>query len=202
MSAMTDAIITYAIVRKFTTPIKDTNAYKGGWVDANGTPTDKAEHDRSQGARDEFTLLDRLVFKLRRMLTGLPKFAKLLSGYAASLAFIKESKEADDFSVFAHIDFNDYSANFLHGSLLGENVVSFNDHLVISVAENPSMLARLVEAYENGTQDTFVFEDGEAAGNAVSTGQVQGLATEPVITPQMQKKWTTKNAGRKIEEIK
>lgn len=207
MSAMSDAIITYAILRKFTTPIKDTPAYKMGLVDDQGYTTEKGNSlAATESARDAYTLLDRLVFKLKRMWAHMPPFAKLIGGYAAALAFIKEDVDNDEFSVFEHL--SPENAEYFGEVLKGNIVLPIEEHIIVRVAENPAMLRALVEAYENGTQDTLN-EDGAVAsvssaaisGNAVSTGQVQGLATEPVITKNAQKKWTLKNRGRKIEEI-
>lgn len=205
MSALSDAIITYAIIRKFTTPIKDTKAFQLGLIDDNGYPTYKATHDDSEVNRDAYTLLDRLVFKLKRTFKSMPAFTKLVGGYAAALAFIKESVDYNEFEVFEHLD--NFTAEYWGSVVLGESVVPFEAHVVIQIAENETMLARLVEAYERGLQDVVcedmavaVSADG-GSGNSVSSGQVQGLATEPVISAQTQKKWTLKNRGRKIEEI-
>ncbi len=204
MSALSDAIITYAIIRKFTTPIKDTKAFQLGLVDENGYPTYKAKHDDSEVNRDAYTLLDRLVFKLKRTFKSMPAFTKLVGGYAAALSFIKESVEYNEFEVFENLD--KFKADYWGSVVLGESIAQYDEHIVIQIAENDSLLARLVEAYEKGTQDSVcedvaaVVADG-GSGNSVSSGQVQGLATEPVITSQAQKKWVQKNKGRKIEEI-
>lgn len=211
MSALSDAIITYAILKKFTTPIKDTPAYKMGLVDENGAPTQKSKLLQTERAKDAYTLLDRLVFKLKRMWHSMPAFAKLIGGYATALAFIQESTDTDDFSVFEHLDSS--KADYWGSVLLGESIVGIEQHFIIEFVENPYALARLVEAYQNGTQDKLVEDVAAAAaapaisGNAVSTGQVQGLATEPVITKQMQAKIKKKNweespsGGRKVEML-
>lgn len=206
MSAQSDAIITYAILRKFTTPITETQAFKLGLVDEKGYPTYKASHDFSEKNRDAYTLLDRLVFKLKRKFTSMPTFSKLVGGYAASLAYIKESTDVEDFSIFEHLD--PYQGEYFGNVILGESFLNFEDHIIVTIAENSSLLSKLVTGYEKGIQDT-VYEEVVAmadsgsgsVGNSVSSGQVQGLATEPVITPQAQKRWTSKTKGRKIEEI-
>lgn len=204
MSALSDAIITYAIIRKFTTPIKETKAFQLGLVDENGYPTYKSKHDDSEVNRDAYTLLDRLVFKLKRSFKSMPAFTKLIGGYAAALSFIKESVECNEFEVFENLD--KFKADYWGSVVLGESIVQYDEHIVIQIAENDSLLARLVESYEKGTQDSVcedlvaVVADG-GSGNSVSSGQIQGLATEPVIRAQDQKKWVQKNKGRKIEEI-
>ena len=203
MSAMSDAIITYAILRKFTTPVKETPAFKAGLVDEDGKPTKKSTLTDTESARDAYTLLDRLVFKLKRMWKSMPTFAKLIGGYATALAFIKEDVDEHDFGMFEHLDPS--AADHWGSVLLGESIVSFDQHVIIQIAEDASQLRKLVEAYENSCEDQVCEELAAAtapamSGNAVSTGQVQGLATEPVIQPKVQKKWTRSN-GRKIEDM-
>lgn len=205
MSAMSDAIITYAILRKFTTPVIETTAYKMGLVDLEGRPTEKAKSlAATESAKDAYTLLDRLVFKLKRMWSHMPAFSKLIGGYGTALAFLKESSgDHDDFSMFEHLDST--KADYYASVLTGNTVLPIEEHYIVRCAENSSLLRLVVEAYLDGTQDKL-FEEGEGgappvSGNSVSTGQVQGLATEPVISKATQKKWTTKVGGRKIEEL-
>ena len=93
MGRVTDAIITYAILRKFVMPIKDTQAYKLGIVDETGAPTAKANHLVTEAEQDAYTLLDRLIFKIKRIFKSRPEASKLLAGYATALAFIKEGLE-------------------------------------------------------------------------------------------------------------
>ena len=204
MSVLSDAVIVYAILKKFTTPIIETPAYKMGLVDSEGRPTEKAKSLQTEQAKDAYTLLDRLVFKLKRIWKSMPAFAKLIGGYAAALAFIKEDVGIeDDFSVFEHLDPN--TADFWGNIVLGESVLPFDKVQIAAIADNSTLLRTLVEAYQNGTQDA-VFEDvASMAGNAVSTGQVQGLATEPVVTKKKQKEIQQQNweaAGdRKVEPL-
>lgn len=202
MSAMSDAIIVYAILRKFNTPVTETSAYKLGLVDETGKPTEKSKHIDTMQSRDAYTLLDRLVFKLKRLFKNMPLAAKLIGGYAAALAFLNESENSDEFAVFEHLDPN--QADLWYSVFLGEKILGIDDYSVVRVAENPQLLSTLVESYINGDVDS-VCEDVVAAAEAPpagnTTAQVQGLSTEPVITPATQKKWTSKNKGRKIEEL-
>lgn len=203
MSAMSDAIITYAILRKFVTPIIDSPAYKLGLVDDTGRPTKKSQYDKTESARDAYTLLDRFVFKLKQIVARMPAAVKLLGSYAAALEFIKEDAD-DSYPLFEQFHPNNHNFEYWNKVLLGEETVKFQDHFIVMIAESPSLLTKLVEAYEAGTQDIVAEEmgaaiagGGEPSGNTVS--QVQGLATEPVISKKTQKKWVDKNKGRQIE---
>jgi len=204
MSAVSDAIITYAILKKFNTPVKDTKAYKLGLVDDNGMPTRKSRYDHTETARDAYTLLDRLVFKLKRMWQNMPAAAKLIGGYAAALMFIKESKDSpyDNFSVFDHLDPS--KADSYNKMILGESTIPYDQVYIIELAEDSSFLRKLVEAYEDGKQDELI--ENEVAGNSVSSGQVQGLAVEPIITKKKQKEYCDSNPevqglGRKVKPL-
>ena len=94
MSAVSDAIITYALLKRITTPIKETRAYKMGLVNDEGAVTEKGHHDHSEQARDALTLLDRLVFKLKRIWKYTPALLKFVSSYSFALAALKEEEQA------------------------------------------------------------------------------------------------------------
>lgn len=198
MSVMSDAIITYAILRKFITPIKDTEAFKLGLITEDGTPTAKASNLSTERERDAYTLLDRLVFKLKRIFNRMPTAAKLIGGYAAALAFIKESAsdidfDPTEFSIFENID--NTSADHWYSILEGSKTATIQEMDVITIATNNNYVRQLVEA--------MLAEDGEGAPAGNTVAQVQGLATEPVVSKKKQKEWVDSNATdtRKVEII-
>lgn len=186
MSAMSDAIIAYAILKKFKTPITNTPAYKMGLVDEDGNPTREAKYNQSERAHDAYTLLDKLVFRLKRLWKKMPAFAKLIGGYSAALSFVNESN-SESFGAFDHLDSN--VADHWASVVSGDTILPMSESIIVQIAEDSELLARLVEAYQNGTQDAVCEEmtASAIAGNSVSSGQVQGLATEPIITKKKQK---------------
>ena len=91
MSRFVDAIIAYRILRKLTTPFEDTAAYKLGIIDAKGKILRKFSDLNSVDERDAYTLLDRLVWRVKRIIERVPFENRKLASFAAALALVKEN---------------------------------------------------------------------------------------------------------------
>ena len=84
-----DIYIVYRIVRQLTTPFDETEAFKLGVIDANGkllVPVYK-QNDKQKAT---YTLFDRLIFNLKRLIEKLPGGKSKLGTYAAALFLLKE----------------------------------------------------------------------------------------------------------------
>jgi hypothetical protein len=91
MSAMVDAFIAYRILNMLTTPFNKTDAYRLGIIDAHGNLR-KKESQLTGQERDAYTLLTRMVFKLKKIIDRTPD-SKNFSSLAAATAVIKDSLE-------------------------------------------------------------------------------------------------------------
>lgn len=91
MSRFVDAIIAYRILRKLTTPFEQTDAFKLGIIDKRGRILRKFGELNTDEERDSYTLLDRLVWRVKRIIERVPVENKNLASFAAALALIKES---------------------------------------------------------------------------------------------------------------
>src|SRR3974390_1119753 len=85
-----DAAITFRIIRMLVTPWQNTEAYKLGIIDRNGNPLKKSGDLKTSQEQAAYTVLNRLVFKLKRILDKIPFVNKNLSSFAAALWLIKE----------------------------------------------------------------------------------------------------------------
>lgn len=85
-----DSIITYRILKLLTTPFTDTDAFRLGIIDDKGKELKKMNQLNSVVERDAYTLLHRLVFRLKRIIEKVPVENKKLLSFAAALALIKE----------------------------------------------------------------------------------------------------------------
>lgn len=94
MSRFIDAIIAYRILRKLTTPFDQTDAFKLGIIDKQGKILRKFGQLNTDEERDAYTLLDRLVWRVKRIINRVPLENKNLASFAAALALIKESLDA------------------------------------------------------------------------------------------------------------
>ena len=93
MSRFVDSIITYRILRMLTTDFQDTPAFQLGIIDRNGKELKKMRDLRSVKERDAYTILHRLVFRLKRIINKVPFENKKFLSYAAALSLIRENFE-------------------------------------------------------------------------------------------------------------
>jgi hypothetical protein len=93
MSRFVDNIITLRILRLLTTPFDQTEAYRLGIIDAKGRVLKKDRELNSVEERDAYSILHRMVYRLKRIIEKVPVQGKKLASYAAALALIKEHTE-------------------------------------------------------------------------------------------------------------
>jgi len=93
MGRFVDSIIAYRILRLLTTPFEETEAYRLGIIDKNGKELKKMSSLNSVDERDAYTLLHRLVNRIKRIIEKVPIDNKRVVSYAAALSLIKESHQ-------------------------------------------------------------------------------------------------------------
>lgn len=100
MSRLVDHLITLRILRLLTIPYTETPAYKLGIIDDKGNQLKSMRNFTRRDEEDAYTLLHRLVFKLRGILEKLPFVKNRLANYAAAVLLVREKlKEEKDFDV-------------------------------------------------------------------------------------------------------
>jgi len=85
-----DGLITFRIIKMLVTPWTSTKAYHLGIIDADGNPLKKSDDLKTAEEQSAYTILDRLVFKLKRLLQGIPVISRNLTNFAAALWLVKE----------------------------------------------------------------------------------------------------------------
>jgi len=90
MSRAIDLFVTYRFLKLLVTPWKKQEAYKQGIIDANGKTLIKSRDFEKEDQRQAFTLLHRLVFNCKRILSKIPFIKSQLGTYAAALFLLKE----------------------------------------------------------------------------------------------------------------
>jgi hypothetical protein len=95
MSRFVDAVIVYRILRKLATPFNETEAYRLGIIDEKGKILRKFGTLNSPEERDAYTLLDRLVWRMKRIIEKVPFENSKLASFATALALIKEHYDKD-----------------------------------------------------------------------------------------------------------
>ena len=89
-----DLYFVFRFLRLLTMDFKKTDAYKFKIIDAKGKPLRKSADLESVKEKAAYTMLHRMVFKIRRLLEKVPLIGKsILLNYAAALLLLKEQKD-------------------------------------------------------------------------------------------------------------
>ena len=169
MSRIVDAVITYRILRMLTTPFEETEAYRLGIIDAQGKVL-KREKDLNTGEEtDAYTLLNRMVFRLKRILNKVPFENKRFLSFAAALALVRE--------------------NVYNGDVEDDML----EEMLLVTMEEDSVKEEAVLLESNGfvSFKSFINEDGAVGGmiaNVAGAGKVAGLGVGPQGEPGIKKK--------------
>ena len=85
-----DLFVAYRFLRILTTPWEEQPAFKHGIIDADGKLLRKANTLNTVDERESFTLLIRLVFNLKRIMSKIPGVRTKLGTYATALYLLKQ----------------------------------------------------------------------------------------------------------------
>lgn len=89
-----DLVYTFRFLRLLTTPFEETEAYKRGIIDADGTfnkDFNKSSMENREAYKNYYTPFHRLVFNVKRLMAKAPGGGSRLASYAAALYLIKEN---------------------------------------------------------------------------------------------------------------
>ena len=89
-STAIDNLIALRILHMLVTPFVDTAAFRLGIIDHKGNVLRKAVVLHTQGELNAYTMLHRLVFRLKRIIEKVPVINKKFLTYAAAFALVKE----------------------------------------------------------------------------------------------------------------
>jgi hypothetical protein len=90
MSRAVDLFVTYRFLKLLVTPWNKQEAFKLGIIDKNGKALKRARDLGKEEERASFTLLNRLVFNCKRIMSKIPFIRSQLGTYAAALFLLKE----------------------------------------------------------------------------------------------------------------
>jgi len=89
MSKLINTLIVFKIIKMLTTPFEKTKAYELGLIDKFGSRI-KSKKVETTAEKSAFTMLDRLVFNLKRVIEKVPFGKSKFASYAIALALLKE----------------------------------------------------------------------------------------------------------------
>ena len=129
MSRAIDLFVTYRFLKLLVTPWKKQEAFKQGIIDDKGKALKKARDLSTEAERESFTLLHRLVFNCKRIMSKIPLVRTQLGTYATALFLLKEKYNLDN---LPEGEINQF--------LMENKLVSFDDKISEEVIGFGSML--------------------------------------------------------------
>lgn len=173
MSRFVDALITYRILRMLTTPFGQHEAFRLGIIDSRGNPLKKERDLNTTEEKEAYTLLHRMVFRLKRIIEKVPLENKQFLSFATAVALVREGVEYDE-------------------DILEE---------LFYMTQNRKDVKQLAEELENDTSllsfSQFIEEMGVAGGNIAGIGiphPTKPNQAEPGVSIRAQKRWRKKNS--------
>ena len=137
-----DLFITYKFIRLLTTKWNKTDAYKEGVIDAKGKLLVKGK-DQTSAQKKVYTVFDKLVFNLKRILEKVPFGKSQIASYAAALFLLKEETgmaEEDILTVLedlghnTSIDLNEEFKNLCEGQhILNHDLMESNKGTIVNL---------------------------------------------------------------------
>ena len=88
----------YFFVKKMATPFKKTKAYKLGIIDEKGNILKKMKELESDEERKAYTLLDRVIWNIKKLMSFIPGGGSMLAGVAAATALLMKEEIGYDVS--------------------------------------------------------------------------------------------------------
>lgn len=179
MGRFVDSLIAYRILVLLVTSFENTEAFRRGIIDAKGKELKKMRDLKTVEDRDAYTLLHRLVYRIKRIIEKVPVENKKIVSLAAAYSLIKEHLSNDK----EPINLEEQYLNRLNWNLSEE----------ITYLENVMKEKRMF------TFKQFSEENGGAvaaapANNAAATPGIAGLGKDVPVSVRAQKKYTSKNA--------
>lgn len=177
MGRFVDSMIALRILKMLVTPFEDTDAFRLGIIDAKGKELKKMKDLNTVEARDAYTLLHRLVYRMKRIINKVPVDNKKLVSLAAAYSLIKENYEA------------------------GKEPINLERQFLAKIETNLTEEINYIKTFANEprlfTFKQFSEEMGAGAvapaNNAAAAPGVAGLGKDVPVSVKAQKKWAKAN---------
>ena len=177
MGKFVDSVIAFRILHMLVTNFEDTAAYRLGIIDKNGKELKPMRELNTVEERDAYTLLHRLVFRIKKIINKVPIENKKLVSLAAAYSLVKEELANGKESI-------NLEEKFL--KRLDEDLTVEMQELTEAMDKNKILSFR-----------QFSEEMGAAAvapaNNAAATAGIAGLGKDVPVSKKAQKKWTSSN---------
>ena len=175
MGKFVDSIIAFRILHMLVTNFEDTDAFRLGIIDKNGKELKHMKDLNTVQMRDAYTLLHRLVFRLKRIINKVPIENKKLVSLAAAYALIREDLANEKESI----------------NLEDKFLRKLDEDLTIEIQElTEAMDKNKILSFRQFREDVGAVAP---ANNAAATPGVAGLDKDVPVSKKAQKKWSSSN---------
>ena len=177
MGKFVDSIIAFRILHMLVQNFEDTPEFKMGIIDKTGKELIPMRNLNTVEERDAYTLLHRLVFRLKRIINKVPIENKKIASLAAAYALIKEDLAKGKESI----------------NLEEKFLKKLDEDLAMEINEiNEAMDKNKILSFKQFTEEMGAGAVAPA-NNAAATGGVAGLDKDVPVSKKAQKKWTSSN---------
>ena len=179
MGKFIDSLIAFRILNMLVTPFENTEAFRLGIIDAKGKELKSMRVLNTVEERDAYTLLHRLVFRLKRIINKVPIENKKLVSLAAAYSLVREELNNGKESM----------------NLEEKFLKRLNEDLTKELQEiNEAMDKNKIFTFKQFNEEIGAAGPAVAANNVMATAGVAGLDKDPPVSKKGQKKWTAANA--------
>jgi len=160
MGRFVDSLIAYRILRMLVTPFEETDAFRLGIIDAKGKEIKKMASLNTVEERDAYSILHRMIFRIKKIIEKVPVENKRLVSFAAALSLIKEHYQ------------NNKEPLDLEMQYLNRLNTNLNEEL------------EFIEQYEKKIFTFKQFVEEAPANNAAATPGIDGFTPETLGVPK------------------
>ena len=178
-----DLFVTYRFLKLLVSPFEKQEAYKLGIIDKKGKNLIKSKNLETEEQRQAYTLLHRLVFNCKKIMSKIPLVRTQIGTYAAALFLLKE-----------HYNIKGMDERAVTKYLMENNLIDFSN----TISEEVIGIGNMLPMGEYKLRDMVTADDDEvdaqkgdvvvALEDTPPTDRVLGVDIFPVIHQKSNKK--------------
>ena len=150
----------FFFIKKMATPFEKTQAYKLGIIDKKGKVLKKMGDLETEQEKKAYTLLDRVIWNIKKLMSFIPGGGSMLAGVAAATALLmKEETERLDDQKYLKESFDHYSSIDYMPDWMTEEVIKALYEAAIDDKTNEALLKKLSDLWDKSKMDPDVFRD-------------------------------------------
>ena len=156
----------FFFIKKMATPFEKTKAFKLGIIDKKGKVLKKMKELETEEEKKAYTLLDRVIWNIKKLMSFIPGGGSMIAGVAAATALLmKEETERLDDPKYLSESFEHYSNVDHLPDWLTEDVLQALYEAAVDDKTNEELLKKLSDMWDKAKMDPDVFrKEMEKAG--------------------------------------